>query len=265
MRIRSIKPEFWTSPDVMSLDYFTRLLFIGLWTYVDDNGVGYDLPGVIAASLFPADLARDSHETLMKVSSGLQTLHQKGCIERYDANGRAYLHITKWDEHQKIQHPAKARKPAPDDPSSHPRESLTKVSRDSHENFTPDQGTGNKGTREIVVTSQPSGTSATAKLGEQVKTTLRIVNAWKDQLTPVETPQSEYIREVTAQIQALVNQGYEEDRIRGGLAEWWAGKYPPKTLPNYVVRAVPKESTATQRARRGMEIAKLYELQEQEQ
>ena len=39
MRIRSIKPEFWTSDDVAQHDWNTRLLFIGLWSYVDDNGV----------------------------------------------------------------------------------------------------------------------------------------------------------------------------------------------------------------------------------
>ena len=40
MRIRSIKPEFWTSDDITALAVDDRLLFIGLWSYVDDNGVG---------------------------------------------------------------------------------------------------------------------------------------------------------------------------------------------------------------------------------
>ena len=42
MRIRSIKPEFWTSDDIADLTIEDRLLFIGLWSYVDDNGVGID-------------------------------------------------------------------------------------------------------------------------------------------------------------------------------------------------------------------------------
>ena len=42
MRIRTVKPEFWRSEDVSRLPVADRLLFIGLWSYVDDNGVGVD-------------------------------------------------------------------------------------------------------------------------------------------------------------------------------------------------------------------------------
>ncbi len=35
VRIRSIKPEFWRSDDIDALSVFERLLFIGLWSYVD--------------------------------------------------------------------------------------------------------------------------------------------------------------------------------------------------------------------------------------
>ena len=48
MRIRSIKPEFWRSDDVNSMCIEDRLLFIGLWSYVDDNGVGIDRHSDIA-------------------------------------------------------------------------------------------------------------------------------------------------------------------------------------------------------------------------
>ena len=53
MRIRSIRPEFWTSEDITSLSWEQRLIYIGLWSYVDDNGVGRDNPKLIAADLFP--------------------------------------------------------------------------------------------------------------------------------------------------------------------------------------------------------------------
>ena len=63
MRIRSIKPEFWRSDDIDCLDWPTRLLFIGLWSYVDDNGVGRDRESDIAADLFSGDLSRDPRDT----------------------------------------------------------------------------------------------------------------------------------------------------------------------------------------------------------
>ena len=37
-RIRTIKPEFWASEQVMDCKPVTRLLFIGLWNFVDDFG-----------------------------------------------------------------------------------------------------------------------------------------------------------------------------------------------------------------------------------
>ncbi len=68
MRIRSIKPDFWRSEDISSLRVEDRLLFIGLWSYVDDNGVGVDRDALIAADLFADDLSRDPRETLARVS-----------------------------------------------------------------------------------------------------------------------------------------------------------------------------------------------------
>lgn len=110
MRIRTTKPEFWTSDDVAAHDWETRLLFIGLWSYVDDNGVGRDNEKLIVADLFP--LEEDPRDTIAKVSRGLQNLFSSGQISRYTVDGRSYLHVTNW-HHQKIDRPAKPRYPLP--------------------------------------------------------------------------------------------------------------------------------------------------------
>lgn len=129
MRIRSIRPEFWRSDDIDALDHATRLLFIGLWSYVDDNGVGRDRVSDIAGDLFSGDLSREPRETLARVSEGLGRLLEGGLISRYEVANRRYLHVTSWAEHQKIDKPGRARYPLPtcDDaqfatPSRHPRE-----------------------------------------------------------------------------------------------------------------------------------------------
>jgi hypothetical protein len=144
MRIRSIKPEFWTSEDVAALDWDTRLIFIGLWSYVDDNGVGRDVEKLIVADLFP--LEDDPRDTLARVSRALQRLAQGGQITRYTAGGKPYLHVTAWDRHQKIDHPAKnprypdpTRADAPPDPD--PRDTLASP----REGVAP--GEGEKGRR----------------------------------------------------------------------------------------------------------------------
>ena len=38
-RIRTVKPEFWTSEQIIACSPIARLLFIGLWNFCDDNGV----------------------------------------------------------------------------------------------------------------------------------------------------------------------------------------------------------------------------------
>lgn len=117
MRIRSIKPEFWRSRHVAKLPWDLRLLFIGLWSYVDDNGVGIDDPWQIQSDVFPVE--EDPTEARDRVSRGLVTLSRivhEGSntpfIVRYEVNGRRYLRITGW-QHQRIDRPSQPRYPEP--------------------------------------------------------------------------------------------------------------------------------------------------------
>lgn len=112
MRIRTIKPEFWRSPDVTSLSsYFVRLFFIGLWTYVDDNGVGDDDVDLIRSDLFPRD---NVEEVGQLIHGALSECSCKGLIVRYEdsVSGRRYLQVVNW-HHQRINRPSKSTKPLP--------------------------------------------------------------------------------------------------------------------------------------------------------
>ena len=133
MRIRSIKPEFWRSEDIADLTVEDRLLFIGLWSYVDDNGVGIDRLADVCADLFALDLERDPPETFARVSRGLQNLSEAGRIVRYTVEGKSYLHITNWSKHQRIDKPNKARYPHPDAENATIREEAATPSRHSRE------------------------------------------------------------------------------------------------------------------------------------
>lgn len=141
MRIRSIKPEFWRSDDVNSMQLEDRLLFIGLWSYVDDNGVGKDQEFSIVADLFAHDLSVSPHDTLMRVSGGLKRLHELGVIHRYKASGKAYLEIANWSKHQKINRPSPPRYPTSD--ADHAVLSESSVSPPN----TDSAGTGEQGSR----------------------------------------------------------------------------------------------------------------------
>lgn len=112
MRIRTIKPEFWRSPDITSLSsYFVRLFFIGLWTYVDDNGVGDDDVDLIRSDLFPRD---NVEEVGQLIHGALSECSHKGLIVRYEdsVSGRRYLQVVNW-HHQRINRPSKSSKPLP--------------------------------------------------------------------------------------------------------------------------------------------------------
>ena len=158
MRIRSIKPEFWRSDDIDALAIPDRLLFIGLWSYVDDNGVGLFSLKDIAADLFAGDLSRDSQETRKRVSEGLRTLSRHGLIEVYRVDEKDYLHITHWKRHQVINHPGKPRYPLPGKGSEPPLTLFTEtLQRPSGDSLAWNRGTGEQGNRGTVPPIAPQG------------------------------------------------------------------------------------------------------------
>lgn len=143
MRIRSILPDFYRSEDIGALDWHDRLVFIGLWSYVDDNGVGRDNDRLITSDLFPLD--GDPTESLRRVSTALDALARGGQIQRYKVGGVAYLFVTNWDKYQRVQNPGRARYPRPTCDNVEPTETLPRVSVDPPETLTP--GEGEKGRR----------------------------------------------------------------------------------------------------------------------
>jgi hypothetical protein len=155
MRIRSIKPEFWRSGDITALDWESRLLFVGLWSYVDDNGVGIDKLASITADLFAGDLEVEAPETFARVSGGLRKLEEAGRISRYQVDGRRYLYITNWGKHQRIDHPNKARYPLPTSENAEGDEDGAEDSR--HQRDGVATGTGEQGNRGTKKTSSNRG------------------------------------------------------------------------------------------------------------
>ncbi len=150
MRIRSIKPEFWRSDDITALSREHRLLFIGLWQYVDDNGVGLDDFRAISADLFA--LEDDQKEVRDYVREGLATLSRALLLARYEVDGRRYIFIRTWDSHQRIDRPGKPRLPRPPDdwtpPTSdddHTGSPVRDVSRHARDGV--DAGAGEQGSR----------------------------------------------------------------------------------------------------------------------
>lgn len=111
-RIRTVKPEFWTSEQVAECSPTARLLFIGLWNFCDDGGVHPDSPKRIKMEIFPAD-----DLTVADIGRMVDELIQHGLLQRYSVDGESYLHVTGWSKHQKVDKP-NFRYPSPNAPGA---------------------------------------------------------------------------------------------------------------------------------------------------
>src|SRR4051812_5042750 len=109
-RIRTIKPEFFTSLTIADLTPEQRLTFIGLWTHVDDEGRCVDDPRLIKAALWPLD-----DRTSADIEDDLRALTEASLITRYTLTRKRYMVVNGWQEHQRINRPTPSRHPAPDD------------------------------------------------------------------------------------------------------------------------------------------------------
>lgn len=107
-RIRTIKPEFWTSEQVTSCSRDARLLFIGMWNFSDDSGVHPASIQRIRMEVFPGD-----DITLEMIRGLVGELVTAGLLEEYDVEGKVYWRITGFNSHQKIDQPT-FRHPLPD-------------------------------------------------------------------------------------------------------------------------------------------------------
>ena len=105
-RIRSLHPTFARSPSMRRVSRDARLLFVQLWTIVDDQGRTPAEPDDLAAVLYPSDLDAERYMQLW-----LDEFEAEGCIERYDVEGIDYLRVIHWHKHQQISHPTQSRLP----------------------------------------------------------------------------------------------------------------------------------------------------------
>lgn len=111
-RIRTIKPEFPQSESIGQLSREARLLFVQLWTIVDDAGRTRASSRMLASLLYPYD--EDAGDLM---EGWLIELAEKGMVNRYQAQEHSFLEICNWLKHQKIDHPSESRLPAFDESS----------------------------------------------------------------------------------------------------------------------------------------------------
>lgn len=111
-RIRTVKPEFFTSLDIAGLSIAARLLFIGLFTHADDDGRGLYEPRLIKAAVFPLD----DDLTAQAVDNLLGELVDRGLLLKYaPGDGTLLFQIATFAKHQRIDKKKPSRYPSPPD------------------------------------------------------------------------------------------------------------------------------------------------------
>lgn len=100
-RIRSIKPEFWTSQQIVECSTNARLLFVGLWNFSDDNGIHPAEPKRLKMEIFPGD-----EFTVEQIAGWIGELLKAGLLHEYGSEGRRYWLVTGWKKHQRIDKPS---------------------------------------------------------------------------------------------------------------------------------------------------------------
>jgi hypothetical protein len=110
MRARLLKPGFFKNEELAHLDPYGRLLYAGLWLLADKVGRLEDRPARLRVELFPYDAIMDD----VAVDALLSDLATAGFIQRYEDQGRHYIAIPTFLDHQKP-HPREtpSRLPAP--------------------------------------------------------------------------------------------------------------------------------------------------------
>lgn len=156
-RIRTIKPEFWRSPSTATASPRARLLYIAMWNWADDYGVGEWTPRELLAFAFPND-----EDVTVK---GFQSLCKEvaDCFgtQFYTVGGRRYYCVPAWDEHQKTERRAQGKNPRPEDSEAAPDRdfhvvaekrgnSAAKRGKTPAGKGTGEQGKGNRGTGEVA-------------------------------------------------------------------------------------------------------------------
>lgn len=99
-RIRTVKPDFWVSEQVLACSPLTRLLFIGMWNFCDDNGVHPASYVRLKAEIFPGD-----NHAVEDIKQCIGELILNGLVRQYAVDDIDYWIVTGWKKHQRIDKP----------------------------------------------------------------------------------------------------------------------------------------------------------------
>lgn len=204
-RIRTIKPEFFTSEDIVELSPFARLLYIALWCEADRAGRMQWKPRTFKMRYLPADDVDVVALCDEIVAAGLIVLY-----------GDGFAHIPKFDKHQHI-NPREAASTLPDPDACSTRDDAcsTREERDSDGACTvSDAQVGREGKgREGVPNADALGVAGLSSADPCPHQ--QIIAIYHETL-----PNCIPVKVWNEQRQGLLRQRWREDQKRQRI-EWW--------------------------------------------
>ncbi len=108
MSNRILKQSICTSESIDQLDWFEEVFYYRLIVNVDDYGVIDARPKILKASLFPLREVK-----LQQIEKAIASLSSKGLIHLYTVEGKPFLNLPSWAEHQRVRN-SKHKYPTPD-------------------------------------------------------------------------------------------------------------------------------------------------------
>ena len=97
-RLRTIKPEFWTSEQIVSCSIHARLLFIGMLNFCDDYGIHPASYLRLKMEVFPND-----QFSTEDIKQWVYELLEQKLIFEYEVDNSHYWMVTGWEKHQKVE------------------------------------------------------------------------------------------------------------------------------------------------------------------
>lgn len=109
-RKRMIDPGFWTDEKLGSVPPLARLLFMGLISNSDDEGILPGHPALIKSQIFPYDI----EVTVSMVTEWLDLLSDLNIIIAYTVDNQTYIQVKNFLKHQTINKAQKSKYPKPE-------------------------------------------------------------------------------------------------------------------------------------------------------
>lgn len=253
-RIRSLKPEAFQSETLSLVSVTAERTFFGLSTQVDDRGRITDKPAQINGLLW----AMRGNHTTADTEAELKELESVGLMCRYQGcDGKPYLHLVTFDDHQKVDHPSRSRLPRcpkhgvadycgkhqGDCPDSLPPETLANPREASRLDLGP--RTLDHGSRTVPPTAARKTRPRESLAKEEQPAAQALIGEWIEHCR--KRPPDRVIGQTSKHIKSMLEEGIDPEDIRRGLAMWHSRGLDPSVLPSVVNEVMNSTGVRTRR------------------